>query len=293
MKYLEMLRKAKELFGGSIKGHPKKIELEKLFAEEAEERRKRNDPVSLKAKAEELRRMSEQLATTAKAVEERAQAITLAQEMAIKATAGLFSALVAFKDAVGGLVGLGLEYEYPSPITAKWLESAIATLTPPKRIYAFWAEGRYPVGRGYILAESFEAARQRCVAGEVDCGQSWTAITRCSDGSQEARRVFGLLTENGAVESSAYRTTVRTATLDGSHIFLFVLDGPEYEGKAVVVANDFATAKTKALTGDIVEGDKPEMEPDELAELRKALNALQENGRVEHMGHGITTQTLI
>src|SRR5271154_6379752 len=131
MKYTELLQLAREKFGLSLKGRPKKAEVEALVAEASKQRAAENDPDALKATATAMREMIAQIDAEAKATEERVTAIEQAQAQVKTATSGLLAALLVFLAAVRRLVTLGLDYEFPAPLTMEGLEGLIQKLTPP------------------------------------------------------------------------------------------------------------------------------------------------------------------
>lgn len=291
MKYKDLIKHARGL--GLTVGRPKKTELEAMVVKIEEERTAQNDPVQLRDRAARLRKQMDTLETEAMEAEERATAIEAAQIEYNSALGGLRSSFSRLLNAVERMFGLELTAKLPTPLTVPDLRRIIAELAPPTRIYAFWFEGQHKVARGYVIAETFEIARDHYLKGEVDYGTSWIHLNWCDSGKKEAHRAIETLTEGGNFKSIAYNTVLYTETLP-PHLYLFSLDGPEYAGKTMVAANSFDEAKGMVMSGQILEGDTlEEMEEEDKAELQKAMNSLSERGRVEHLDHILVSMTII
>lgn len=292
MKYNELRKLAKNL-GLTFSKTPNRIELEaavaKVSVENADTKASFNDPVTLRQQAEALRAQADEIAEQARQAEERAQAIETATNVFQSAKRQLRSALVAVRDAIGSLNGLGIEVDWP--ISQRTVGKVICDLTMPSRVYCFWAEGNYPVWKGYVAAESFDEAKKRVLAQDVDFGETHPGTYGWPAAAEDTLRK---LQEGGDAWCEKYSTMVYTETIETTGIFRFDLNGPEYAGFAVVVASSFDEAKTKALAEDVIGGeiDLSEWEADDLAELKVAVAKLTENGQVQHADHVLTAKTI-
>lgn len=295
MSYKELRKLAKNL-GLKFSKTPSRDALEKaVFETEAQkaaikaEADEFNNPEKLRHNASVFRQRAESIARLAQEAEERAQAIDTARAEEKATTGILLQSLTRFRVAMTGLTKLGLPVDWIMPETA--VNDLIIRLTPPRRIYVFWAEGSRSIGKGYVVAESFDEAKTKALAHDVVFGETYP--NSCG-WPAAVEKILAQLQENGEVRDEGRSTTVRTETLEATGIYRFDLTGPEYAGYAVVAANSFEEAKTKALAEEVIGGeiDLSEWETDDLAELRLAVAELAENGQVERAGHTLVAKTI-
>lgn len=329
MTYRERLSYARHTLGLNFSRNPKAEALEAAIAEaeqaiaarqatevttaaqaEAERRTAiNNDPAKLREFAAVLGAQANELDTQRRQALDRAQAIEVVLAEEQKQRGALHAQLVSFLNSIRAMVALGLGYKFPEPLDHKVLEQLVESTrppVPPKRIFVFWTRGQYQIEKGYVVAMSFEEARQRYHSGQVDFGTSWTAgspFNSCPTAKSEARAAIMAMTIAGtAVEPSIHavpnrQTELLCAVLQESHIYIFVLDGSEYEGRAVVLAGDFNHAKARLVAGEVLEGDTlAQMDREHQPQLIAALDQLvliQGKGQVERMNHLLTCEQVI